>query len=532
MNSSAPGPRPSDGLGGFFDSIRRIGISRAPDRWIGGVASGIGVRLGIDALVVRGILLVMTLFGGLGLLLYGVAWALLPEATDGRIHLQEAIRGRFDAALAGAILFALIGASRVGFWWGGWVNLPITFGLLALSGLIIVIVLAVRASSRNDGTVPPGPGHTPPGLGAPPPGPGSTPSSGPFTPPPDEGTSPDSGGTPPGTAAPAQGPHTGQTAAAGPPEAAAPDAGTAAPAPQDPPAEQADAVTDAYGAGWAGDRTATTGHGAPADTGGPWAAAHETPTATTTYQPGTPTPPPPPPRPRRRGPGHGLVRATWGFALVAVAAIVLGAEYYHWQTSPWLLGLGGALAIFGLGVCVAGFLGRRSGSLSFMGVLLVVILLPWTFVAHAVNSDDSFWNPVNYGQMRWEPDSAAEAAEGFDGLAAGELTVDLEGLQGVDVATPIDIRVGVGEATLLVPDGMPIEITTDVQGGVTTRGLDGWTAQSHGRESELNSYTDLGWQIGTGMDAELRSPEAEKASDPIQVNVDVDLGAIDIREVS
>src|SRR5699024_5090877 len=144
--------------------------------------------------------------------------------------------------------------------------------------------------------------------------------------------------------------------------------------------------------------------------GGPWSAAHETPAGTTTYQPSTrvpPTPPPRPPRPRRRGPVHGLVPATWGFALVAVAAIVLGAAHYHWQTSPWLLGLGGALAIFGLGVCVAGFLGRRSGSLSFMGVLLVVILLPWTFVAHAVNSDGSFWNPVSYGQMRWEPDSAA-----------------------------------------------------------------------------------------------------------------------------
>src|SRR5699024_44286 len=159
-------------------------------------------------------------------------------------------------------------------------------------------------------------------------------------------------------------------------------------------------------------------------------------------------------------------------------------------------------------------------------------LWPWTFVADAVICEGSFGLPGSYGQMRWEPDGAADAAEGFDGLAAGSLTVDLEGLQGMDVDTPIDISVGVGEATLLVPDGMPIEITTDVQGGVTTRGLDGWTAESRGHEFELNSYSDLGWQIGTGMDAELRSPEAEQASDPIQVNVDVDLGAIDIREVS
>src|SRR5699024_8328582 len=384
----------------------------------------------------------------LGLLIYGVAWALLPEATDGRIHLQEAIRGRFDAALAGAILFALIGGSRIGFWWGGWANLPITFGLLALSGLIIVIVLAVRASSKHNGT-PPGSAGAPSAGPASPPPPGSSgptppagggptpPAGGGPTPPAGGGpTPPAGGGTPPQEPGPPSGPGATSTAADQPPEE--PQSAGAVPAPYEPqapgttylppagepptddttealpaqephvpPSEQDDAMTDAYGAAWTGDRTATTGHGAPAGTGGPWAATHETAAGTTTYHPGTPvppTPPPRPPRPRRRGPGHGLVRATWGFALVAVAAMVLGGEYYDWQVSRWRMGLGCALSIFGLGVCVAGFLGRRSGSLSFMGVAVVVVRLPWALVARTVNGNGALWNSVDYGEMRGGPD--------------------------------------------------------------------------------------------------------------------------------
>src|SRR5699024_8898881 len=393
-------------------------------------------------------------------------------------------------------------------------------------------------------------GPPPPGSGGPTPpaGGGPTHPGGGGTPPQEPGAPSGPGATPAASAQPPEGPQpygaipapyapqAPETTALPPAgEPPADDATEALPAqdPHVPPSEQDDAMTDHNAAsGHDGTGFATNAPGA----AGPWGDEQDATATTTMRSPGTPavapTPPPRPPRPRRRGPGAGLLRATWGLALVAVAALVLGGEYYDWQVSPWLLGLGGALAIFGLGVCVAGFLGRRSGSLSFMGVVLAVVLLPWAFVAHTVNGNGSFWNSVDYGEMRWEPDSAAEAAEGFDGLAAGSLTVDLEGLQGVDVDTPIDISVGVGEATLLVPDGMPIEITTDVQGGVTTRGLDGWTAESRGHEFELDSYSDLGWQIGTGMDAELRSPEAEQASDPIQVNVDVDLGAIDIREVS
>jgi len=93
----------------FFNSVRRLNLVRTDDRWVGGVAAGLAHRLGWDPLIVRGLFFISFFFGGLGLIAYGVAWALLPEDSDGRIHLQEALRGRFDPALIGAGLITLAG---------------------------------------------------------------------------------------------------------------------------------------------------------------------------------------------------------------------------------------------------------------------------------------------------------------------------------------------------------------------------------------------------------------------------------------
>ena len=146
----APGPQRS-GSDSFFDAIRRTGIVRTQDRWIGGVAGGLAQRLGVDPLLIRGIFGVTALFGGAGFVVYGLAWALLPEQADGRIHLQQTIRGQFDAALLGAIAFFIIGISRGGDLtsWGiynsfGWLS-----GLLWLAAIVTLIALVISASNQR-----------------------------------------------------------------------------------------------------------------------------------------------------------------------------------------------------------------------------------------------------------------------------------------------------------------------------------------------------------------------------------------------
>ncbi|MFI6505679.1 PspC domain-containing protein [Nonomuraea typhae] len=51
-------------------------------RIVGGVCSGIGEYVGIDANIIRIGLAVATLFGGIGVGLYAIGWLLIPE--DGR----------------------------------------------------------------------------------------------------------------------------------------------------------------------------------------------------------------------------------------------------------------------------------------------------------------------------------------------------------------------------------------------------------------------------------------------------------------
>ena len=93
--------------------MRGLRIPRQPG-WIGGVCAGIAARLGIDPIIVRGIVVVIAVLGGPALLLYAAAWLLLPDSYD-RIHLQEAIRGNFDKAHAGiGVMFLLYTG------WGMW----------------------------------------------------------------------------------------------------------------------------------------------------------------------------------------------------------------------------------------------------------------------------------------------------------------------------------------------------------------------------------------------------------------------------
>ncbi len=83
------------------------------DGWIGGVAAGIAARLRIDPLIVRGILVVVGLFGFPVIFLYALAWALLPD-LDGRIVLRDALRRRFEPAQVGILGLLILGLIPLG----------------------------------------------------------------------------------------------------------------------------------------------------------------------------------------------------------------------------------------------------------------------------------------------------------------------------------------------------------------------------------------------------------------------------------
>ena len=130
MPASTPPPLPpplpeapppgGPGVAQFFDRIRRYGAVRPDEgRWFAGVASGLARRWGVDPLLVRGGFVILAIFSGVGLLLYGLGWLFLPH-PDGRIHAQEVLRGVVTAGFVGGLLLVLGNLGTSGWGHDGW----------------------------------------------------------------------------------------------------------------------------------------------------------------------------------------------------------------------------------------------------------------------------------------------------------------------------------------------------------------------------------------------------------------------------
>ncbi len=150
----AGGPGPGGtGLQSFFDSLRRSGLVR-PDESVrsgAGVCTAVAHRLGVDTTLVRVGVVLLTVFGGIGLLAYGVAWLLLPQA-DGRIHAEDLLRGHFTAGGVGSLLAIFFGFGGFGNWW--WTpgeNWGAAIGLVSVVGVALLIGWAL---TRQDGRGP------------------------------------------------------------------------------------------------------------------------------------------------------------------------------------------------------------------------------------------------------------------------------------------------------------------------------------------------------------------------------------------
>lgn len=213
--SGAPFPgRPSGQTGAdFFDWVRALGISRGADRWFGGVASGLAHRWGVDPILVRGLFVVASVFLGVGLLVYGVLWLLLPE-PDGRIHLQQAMQGHWTGGMTGALVAAILGlgGARTGlaFEAGGngplWGTVWAVFWL-AVAVLVVTSIARAHRSRRMAAASPMAGTQSVPGtqFGASAPEPGTPASSG----------MPNTGGPAPGSPYANPGPAVGMPYASG-----------------------------------------------------------------------------------------------------------------------------------------------------------------------------------------------------------------------------------------------------------------------------------------------------------------------------
>lgn len=128
---------PRTGMDKFFDALRGTRVRRRTnDTWFRGVCSGLADRFGVDPVIVRAALVLLTVLGGAGITIYLVAWALLPNDRN-EIVAQRALRDG-DGGSVVVIIFASL-ALFGGFggpWWTGHSGWGFPWGL-ALIGLLI-----------------------------------------------------------------------------------------------------------------------------------------------------------------------------------------------------------------------------------------------------------------------------------------------------------------------------------------------------------------------------------------------------------
>ena len=134
-------PTPNANNGGeisessFFRWIRESGVQRTNNRVIAGVCGAIAQELGWNVTLVRVLMVVLAFMGGAGVFFYGLAWALLPDESDGSILLEDLIHGHWNWSFIGVILCILLSGVLVVPFFGfhGAVNvMPILLSALAM----------------------------------------------------------------------------------------------------------------------------------------------------------------------------------------------------------------------------------------------------------------------------------------------------------------------------------------------------------------------------------------------------------------
>ena len=158
--------------GGRHD-LRNLRRSR-DDRMIGGVCGGLGRYLGIDPVILRIVLAALAIFGGIGLLLYALAWLLVAEDGSDTSEAQRLFRGRATPlTTVAAIVVGVLGVlALTDIAYHGNRSKAVVFILLA----VIVVIAINRRRSERAAAPYTGP-LTPPYTG-----PIATPSAGPTAP--------------------------------------------------------------------------------------------------------------------------------------------------------------------------------------------------------------------------------------------------------------------------------------------------------------------------------------------------------------
>lgn len=397
----------------FFDWVRSLGISRGGNRWMGGVCSGLAQKWNIDPVIVRGLAVILTLFFGLGILVYGVAWALLPE-PDGRIHAEEVIRGRWTAGTTGAAIMTLIGLAGPGqtVIWSDRDDFP--FGLMWFAAVIFgAIWIVKRKKERNSNEL------------------GGSPKAGSQVP------SYPAGGAQPPYAAPAGTVSLKKDGGQGPAESTIQDNASVS------------SNWQPRSAGYGDPRYA----GTPVHAYGP--AGPNGPLGHVSAKAGRQS------AVKERVPSVGAA-ASWliiGISIIVGAVLLLLNQTGILDLQGYQLAVaaGAAAVTTGVGILLAGIAGRTTGGLTAFAIIALV----FTGASAAVPANGQ-WAPLT--NASWSPTTITDAEAGYSSVFSNS-TLDLSGISGLstlskDVTVPVDTAAS--QIRIQVPTSIPVTVKGDL----------------------------------------------------------------------
>jgi phage shock protein PspC (stress-responsive transcriptional regulator) len=183
--------------------------------------------------------------------------------------------------------------------------------------------------------------------------------------------------------------------------------------------------------------------------------------------------------------------------------VVLAGLHVLFFSAAWIAGEGGdgwiAGFVIAAGVALVAGAAVRRGRWLILPALTVALAAG--FVAAADIELDG-----GYGDREFRPGDVAAVQDGYE-LAAGELTVDLRGVELPAGDTPLRLDVGLGAAQLLVPEDVCVVTRADVgMGGVA-----------------------LFDRQGGGIDVQWRDePSAPAGTARLVVDADIGLGALEV----
>ena len=204
---------------------------------------------------------------------------------------------------------------------------------------------------------------------------------------------------------------------------------------------------------------------------------------------------------QRTGPGGRPVGIVFALSLITLAGL-LYAERIGRFDEPVLLTAAAVMVILsGLGIAIAGALGRTSGGLGGLAIVTLLVIVP-IGAARDVN-----WSNAQFvGDAVYRPTDAAKAEQGYN-VVAGSVVIDLTDLPLDGDLVTVPVNVAAGELRVVMPEDVAYTARVRQSAGEFTWLDDG----------TRSGVTDGGW----------RTYESDAAADgdAVEIELELSLGA-------